>query len=204
MSEPRTGTASHRLEDFEGVVVKHHRFGTRQAIVLSLIAFLGFVAVKVLFTPNYQDERLAWLEANQVAPVLEARATRPSSSEISAEAYDGTLGERRASTPQPLWAKREKLTEAAFELLADAGRILERKSVDKAFAELDLNDRRRVRAFLLTYGRSRHAHEQGYTQAIVRRGLEADLYRSGEIVPCDECWCWQSQPAHAGPPPLLD
>jgi hypothetical protein len=207
MSEPRTGMASRWQEDLESVVVKRYRFGTRQALLLSLTAFVAFALVNMMFALDQRAEPPGWLETNSTAPVLEARGMRDDpSSEISTETYDNTLNEPRANTQQPRtsWRKRQNLAALTRDLVAEAGRILERKAVNKAFAELDLNDRYQVRTFLLTYGRSRHAHEQGYTQAITRRALEADLYRTGEIIPCDKCWCWQSQPAHAGPPPLVD
>lgn len=208
MSQPRTGTGPHWPGDLEGeaVVVKRYRFGARQALWLSLAAVFSFALVNIMFAPDHFAEPPGWLEANQTAPVLEARSVREtSSSEISHGTYDDTLGEPSTQRPKNVWKKdRAKMSSRARAFFAEAGRILERTAVNKAFAKLDLNDRNQVRTFLVTYGRSQYAHQQGYTQAITRRGLEEDLYGTGEIIACEECWCWQSQPAHAGPPALVD
>lgn len=195
--------------EIEAAVVKRYHFGARHALALLLAIILSLAVVSTMLARNVFTEDRGWLEAKQNLPRQEelARGVDEILWPETPSETDNRDGEPRASDAKSwgaqdvkdLWKKDGDLVTRARDLIVGAGRMVERNAVNRAFAELDQDDLGQVRTFIAAYGSNPYAQQEGYVQGLERRVLEERLYRAEEIVACGECWCWESQPSHAGP-----
>ena len=206
MSEPRSDSEPCWPEDLGGepTVVRRYRFGAR-----TLLRCRSWQCCRL------QSSARCWREINaprNVAgsrPGTTCRQAKPAKldkiqwPEISPNAHDRDKPSQRSFKT---FSEKDQASpfSRARGVIAEFTRAIEHEAVDRAFAQLDQNDSRRVRTFLTAYGANAYARQQGYVEAVRRGVREAGLYASGEIVSCGKCWCWQSKPAHAGPPTLTD
>lgn len=92
-------------------------------------------------------------------------------------------------------ARYERKLQVAQDFYRETRRSQAEGALTAIFAAVDRSDTRKMRKFLAAYKNDPVAQELGYIDAVQRAVAERRLFRSDEIVACDQCWCWREGPA---------
>ena len=167
--------------------VRAYRFEFRHALVLpaALILFIA-VAGAMLSFARFSVEIFGPDAARSIAVMDQPHVYRPMPER----------GFQRAADRAPdSWTRFERERQATEE---DAYREMRRSKAESTlteiFAAVDRSDTRKMRKFLAAYKNDPVAQELGYIDALQRAVSERRLFRSDEIVSCDQCWCLREAP----------
>lgn len=167
--------------------VRAYRFEFRHALVLpaALILFIA-VAGALLSLARFSVEIFGLDAARAIAVMDQPQVYRPMPERVSQRAPD------RAPDS---WARFERERRAAQDSYRETQRTQAESAMTEVFAAVDRSDPRQMRKFLAAYGNDPVAQELGYIDAVQRAVSERRLFRSDEIVACDQCWCLREGPA---------
>lgn len=175
--------------DRDGVEIHVHRFGAMHGLVLSALLIAMVVFAGTFGSLLWFGSEVVWEEAapRSIAFVDEHPAYRPMPGHVSQDARHRTQSEAWEES-RDREHEREPSAEAAQRTLAE-------NEITQVFAALDQRNARQVRKFLAAYKDDPVATELGYVDAARRAIEERQLFRSDEIVACDQCWCLREAPA---------
>lgn len=173
--------------------MRAYRFEFRHALVFPAVLLL-FIALAgaVLSLARFSVEIFGHDAAlDSIAFVDERQAYRPVPERVF---------ERDSDRAPDLWerARRDerKRLATARDLLRETQRTTQaERALTEVFAAVDRSDPRQMRKFLAAYKNDPVAQELGYIDAVQRAVSERRLFRSDEIVACDQCWCLREGPA---------
>lgn len=165
--------------------VRIYRFGFRHALVVPALFAIFIALASVPFNVERSGDH-APLEP--LAAVNKPHAYRPMPDQVS----------RTRAQASELSAHVRRYERQLFANLPDQNRESQRaesvRAITEIFAAVDRSNGRQMRKFLAAYKGDPVAKELGYLDAVARGLSERRLFRSDEIVACDQCWCWREAP----------
>jgi hypothetical protein len=165
--------------------IRAYRFEFRHALVLPAVVIL-FVAVAsgMLSFARFSVEifgPIRWIDRVRGS----AAGTAPA----------GARFQRGPDRSSDSWARYERKLRRRRTRTGDAASPSRERALTEVFAAVDRSDPRQMRKFLAAYKNDPVAQELGYIDAVQRAVSERRLFRSDEIVACDQCWCLREGPA---------